>query len=103
MSGCACVCVSACRVSAGLTTSLGPTVEAKQAELKRKKLSYYDPTIGVMEAQSRWDKLMAAEEVTQEELKMALFKGERDRERRGKEREGGREGREGRVGGKWVR
>ena len=56
---------------------LDPTVESQEAEKKRKKLSYYDPTIAVMEAQSRWDNLMAAGvEVSQEELKLSLFRGE---------------------------
>ena len=58
--------------------------------MKRKKLSYYDPTILVMEAQVRWDQLMAAEQVTHEELQMSLFQGEWQ----GRSREGG----EGRAG-----
>ena len=80
---CLSVCLSvvacvfhACPVGAGVTTSPGPAVESQQAEQKRKKLSYNDPTIAVMEAQSRWDKLMTTEEeVSQEELKMSLFRG----------------------------
>ena len=76
---CLSVCLSVSTPAVYVLTChpLDPTVESQQAEKKRKKLSYYDPTIAVMEAQSRWDKLMAAEvDVSQEELKLSLFRGE---------------------------
>ena len=79
---CVCVCLSVCFSMPALyicadSPPLDPTVESQEAEKKRKKLSYYDPTIAVMEAQSRWDNLMAAGvEVSQEELKLSLFRGE---------------------------
>ena len=50
-------------------------MESQVAEEKRKKLSYYDPTIHVLESASRWDEIIQNELFDKEDLKLSLFRG----------------------------